>query len=216
MTMRSDSRLRRQFMIIAAAMITLLVAAAVAVIDIGERAQMERQLRQLSVNEMTSLHALILNVMAKRPEDPDNIGVTVFNKWFDSRNKQYPGAVWSVWGPKVAAYMHDSDPARSPKVARDDVDREALDTRVPIGRFVDGAYRYALPIVLGVTEGAQGEVCHTCHGGMGMQDGEVIAVLSSSLSTADMEAQLRRTLLWLVGGVTFLLSSILDNLTVIG
>jgi methyl-accepting chemotaxis protein len=48
--------------------------------------------------------------------------------------------------------------------------------------MVDGAYRYSLPIVLGVTEGAKAEVCFGCHGAMGLQSGDVIAVLSSSLS----------------------------------
>jgi len=186
-------------MIVAGAGVIVMVALIVAVIARFDETAMERKLHELSVNEMTSLHALIVNVMATRPEDPDNIGVRVFNKWFDSRNVDYAGKVWSVWGPKVLAYQKDAQPDRAPKLPQDEVDREALATGKPVGRFVGGFYRYSLPIVLGVTEGANQEVCHTCHGGMGIEDGEVIAVLSSSLSTAGERAELAHILTWLIG-----------------
>jgi len=196
-------RLSSRFMFIVGLGVIALIASVVSTIARFERAEMERQLQQLSANEMTSLHALILNVMAKRPEDPENIGITVFNNWFDSRNIHYPGKVWSAWGPKVQAYMKESDPDRAPKLPRDDVDREAFATKTVVSRFTsDGFYRYSLPIVLGVTDGAKQEVCHTCHGGMGMEDGDVIAVLSSTLSTTESEARLNRVLTWLIlGGI---------------
>jgi len=164
-----------------------------------ERSEMERQLNALSVNEMTSLHALIVNVMARRPEDADNVGIRVFNNWFDSRNGDYPGKVWSVWSPKVKDYMAAAEPERQPKLPKDDIDEEALRRKEPIGRFAGGYYRYAYPIVLGVTEGANQEVCFSCHGGMGLEKGDVIAVLSSSLSTAESEAKLNGILSWLIG-----------------
>ncbi|MGE5505760.1 MAG: methyl-accepting chemotaxis protein [Actinomycetota bacterium] len=197
-----NMRLSSRFMVIVGLGVIALVVSVVVGIARFERAEMERQLQQLSANEMTSLHALILNVMAKRPDDADNIGITVFNNWFDSRNIHYPGKVWSAWGPKVTAFMAETEPQRAPKAPRDDIDREAFEKKEPIGRLVDGYYRYSLPIVLGVTDGAKEEVCHTCHGGMGMEDGDVIAVLSSSLSTADAEAKLKTVLVWLtVGGI---------------
>jgi methyl-accepting chemotaxis protein len=195
-------RLSSRFMLIVGAGVVMLIAGVVLTIARFERTEMERQLRQISANEMTSLHALILNVMAKRPEDGDNIGIAVFNNWFDSRNIHYPGKVWSAWGPKVAAYMKDAEPDKPAKLPKDDVDRQAFETKEAVGRFEGGFYRYSLPIVLGVTEGAKEEVCHSCHGGMGMEDGDVIAVLSSSLSTAESEARLNQVLTWLVvGGV---------------
>ncbi|WP_237051473.1 methyl-accepting chemotaxis protein [Magnetospirillum sp. ME-1] len=195
-------RLSSRFMLIVGVGVVILIAAVVLTIARFERAEMERQLQQLSANEMTSLHALIQNVMAKRPEDGDNIGIAVFNNWFDSRNIHYPGKVWSAWGPKVAAYMKDAEPDKPAKLPKDDVDRQAFESKVAVGRFEDGFYRYSLPIVLGVTEGAKEEVCHSCHGGMGMSDGDVIAVLSSSLSTSESEARLHQVLTWLVvGGV---------------
>ncbi|HLO78303.1 MAG TPA: HAMP domain-containing protein, partial [Magnetospirillum sp.] len=193
-------RLSSRFMIIIGVGVIALVASVVVVIARFERAEMERQLQALSANEMTSLHALILNVMAKRPEDGDNIGIQVFNNWFDSRNVHYPGKVWSAWGPKVAAYMAETDPAKPAKKPHDAVDDEAFEARVPVGRFLDGNYRYAYPIVLGVTDGADQEVCFACHGAMGMEKGDVIAVLSSSLTTTDAEAKLRNILTFLIVG----------------
>ncbi|AVM75976.1 methyl-accepting chemotaxis protein [Magnetospirillum gryphiswaldense] len=195
-------RLSSRFMIIVGVGVIALILSVVVVIGRFERAEMERQLQRLSANEMTSLHALILNVMAKRPEDGDNIGIQVFNSWFDSRNIHYPGKVWSAWGDKVVAHMADTAPDHKPKLPVDDIDREAFATKQPVGRFIDGAYRYAYPIVLGVTDGADQEVCYACHGGMGMEKGDVIAVLSSSLSTAEAEAKMQRILTFLVvGGV---------------
>ncbi|BAE52343.1 methyl-accepting chemotaxis protein [Paramagnetospirillum magneticum] len=202
--------LRRRFMIVVGLGVIVMATVIVVFIARFEERALERKLHELSVNEMTSLHALIVNVMATRPEDGDNIGIKVFNKWFDSRNVHYAGKVWSVWGPKVTAHMKDVEPDRAPKAAQDDIDREALATGKPVGRLVGDSYRYAMPIVLGVTDGARDEVCHSCHGGMGMTDGEVIAVLSSSLSTTAEKAELNNVLMGLFAfGVLATLISVL-------
>ena len=196
----SNLSFRHRFMLAIGAGIAVLVSFVVFVIAEYEQDAMVRKLNQLSVNEMTSLHALIVNVMAKRPDDGDNIGITVFNNWFDSRNVHYPGKVWSVWGPKVTGYMKDVSPERAPKLANDDVDREALATGKPVARQVGDFYRYSMPIVLGVTDGANQPVCHTCHTAMGIEDGEVIAVLSSSLSMEDEKKALHSIIMLLVVG----------------
>ena len=180
--------------IVSAGVITLAVGVLWSIASY-ERNALEQRLHDLSLNEMTSLHALIVNVMAKRPEDGENIGIQVFNNWFKSRNIDYPGKVWSVWSPKVMQYMAQTEPDRAPKTPKDDIDQEALQTRHLVARREGDSYRLAYPIVLGVTQGADQDVCFTCHGeGMGIQKGEVIAVLSSSLSTAAPDALLHRTL----------------------
>ena len=194
-------RLSHRFMIVVGLGVIAMATLIVVFIARFEERAMERKLHELSVNEMTSLHALIVNVMASRPEDGDNIGIKVFNKWFDSRNIHYPGKVWSAWGPQVAAHMKDAEPDRAPKLPQDDIDREALATGQPVGRMTGGSYRYAMPIVLGVTDGAKDDVCHACHDGMGMKTGDVIAVLSSSLSTASEKAELTKVLIGLLAMV---------------
>lgn len=196
-------RLASRFMVIVGAGLITLVFGTVAGISQYESISLENRLYSLSLNEMTSLHDLIVNVMAKRPDDGDNIGIQVFNNWFSSRNIDYPGKVWSAWGPKVTEYMHQTDPDRPPKKPMDDVDAEAFSTKQLVARRVGQTYRLAYPIVLGVTKGADQEVCFTCHkDGMGLEKGEVIAVLSSSLSTVEPDALLHTTLMYfLIGGI---------------
>ena len=197
----SNLRLASRFMLIVGSGLITLVFAAVFGISEYETEALDSRLYNLSLNEMTSLHALILNVMSKRPEDADNIGIQVFNNWFNSRNVDYPGKVWSAWGPKVTQYMHEVEPDRAPKKPMDDIDAEAFATRKLVARRSGDTYRLAYPIVLGETKGADLPVCHTCHGdGMGMKDGEVIAVLSSSLSTVEPDAKLHSTLMYFVLG----------------
>src|SRR5450759_5309133 len=73
----------------------------------------------------------------------------VFDGWFESRNKEYAGKLWSVWTPKMRAYMAKAAPAQAPKLSQDVVDDEVLRTGQSIGRFVGDTYRYSMPIVLG-------------------------------------------------------------------
>jgi methyl-accepting chemotaxis protein len=71
----------------------------------------------------------------------------------------------------------------------------------PVARFVAGAYRYSTPIILGRTLAAPKEICMSCHGaGMGLEEGEVIAVFSSRVSTAADFAALRALLIRIAGG----------------
>ncbi|HWJ19189.1 MAG TPA: hypothetical protein VNR65_10725, partial [Geobacterales bacterium] len=77
----------------------------------------------------------------------------------------------------------------------DAIDEEALRTGRPVGRFVGDTYRYSMPIIQGSTVAARKEVCAACHTAlMSENDGEVIAVFSSSLSTTEGMAALHRSL----------------------
>ena len=97
--------------------------------------------------------------------------------------------------------MKESAPERAPKLPVDDIDREAFASGLPVARLVGDEYRYTLPIVLGVTKGADTEICHSCHTGlMDMHDGDVIAVLSSSLSTEGERKKLMGVIFYILGG----------------
>ena len=192
--------LQSRFMAITGAGVLGLAVCTVAAVGWWQSERMEAQMRGFSENELKSLHALVLSSMAKRRDDPGNIGVAVFNSWFESRNADYPGKLWSVWGGKLTEYMGVRFPAQPPKAPLDDIDREVLRTGQPVGRMVGGAYRYSVPIVLGVTQGTNQPVCHACHGRITDEaDGDVIAVFSSSLSTAAEQAALHRMLLLMAG-----------------
>jgi methyl-accepting chemotaxis protein len=196
--------LQARFMVLAGAGVLTLAAATIAFISWFEFATLEKKLRAFSENELRSLNALVENAMVQRLDDPQNVAIKVFNGWFESRNTEYPGKLWSVWSPKVTAYMAQTAPERAAKMPLDSIDEEALRTGQPIGRFVEGAYRYSLPIVLGKTLAARKGICGSCHAGaIGQRDGEVIAVFSSSISTAEDIAALRRLLLLMAAGTLF-------------
>jgi len=158
-----------------------------------EESRMEARMRAFSANELQSLHALVLSFSEQRRGDPANVAATVFNDWFARRNQDYPGKLWSVWPDKVIEFVKTKDPSRQLKTTRDDVDVEAMRSAQPVGRFVGDVYRYSMPIVLGVTSGTDSPSCSACHTRlMDQEKGEVLGVLSSSLSVEAELANLHR------------------------
>ncbi len=116
-------------------------------------------------------------------DDPNDKAMGVFDKWFETRNTEYPGKLWSAWGPKTEAFMAAQNSSKPPKLPQDNIDVEAMRTGKPVGRFVGDTYRYSMLIVLGVTSGTDQKLCTTCHVNlMGVNKGEVIGVFSSSLT----------------------------------
>ncbi len=194
-------RLQARFMVLVGAGVLAIAMSILAGVSWFALSSIEQKLRLFSENELQSLNSLVESAMEHRLHDPEHIAITVFNHWFEHRNSVYPGKIWSAWGPKVTAYMAKTAPEQPPKAARDSIDQEVLRTGQPIARFVDGAYRYSLPIMLDKSATANKEVCNSCHtADMGINDGEVIAVFSSSVSTVEDFANLRHFLLLLAAG----------------
>jgi methyl-accepting chemotaxis protein len=193
-------RLQARFMVISTLGALGLAACALTVVGWSEYSSLEGNLRRLSENELGSLRALVDSAMEQRLSDPQNVAIQVFNGWFESRNKDYAGKLWSAWAPKMTAYVAETAPKQAPKLPQDAIDEEVLRTGRSIGRFVGNTYRYSIPIVLGTANSGK-EMCGICHtGAMGLKDGEVIAVFSSSLLTVKEVASLRELLLWMSGG----------------
>jgi methyl-accepting chemotaxis protein len=166
-----------------------------------EFASMQQKLQSLSGRELESLNSLVDSAMRMRLDDPQNVAIKVFNGWFDSRNKEYDGKLWSVWGPKTTAYMARTAPQEPVKAARDSIDEEALRTGRPVGRFVGDVYRYSIPIVWGTSAVTKQEACAGCHAlGIGETNGSVVNVFSSSLRTVDEFASLRQHILLTAAG----------------
>ena len=181
----SALRLQIQFILMCALGVSFLVFCAASSFESVAQREMQQRFQTISENELNSLHALVLSVMLKRRVDPDNVAIGVFNTWFKEQSADYPGRIWSAWGPKVVAYMARKHPSAQIKRPLDAIDQEALKTRRPVGRFVGSTYRYSMPIVLGVTSGTKQRACVLCHVDlMDMQKGDVIAVFSSSLETS--------------------------------
>jgi methyl-accepting chemotaxis protein len=196
----NNLKLQAKFTLAIGAGVLVLAASTVTVLGYIQFSSLEQRLRTFSENELSSLNSLVESSMKARLDDPQNVAIKVFNGWFESRNKDYAGKLWSVWGPKVTAYMAQTSPDHPAKKALDAVDEEVLRTGQPIGRFVNDTYRYSMPIVLGSAAETKHEVCAACHdAAMGTKNGEVIAVFSSSLSTIEDFAILRNQL-WLIAG----------------
>jgi methyl-accepting chemotaxis protein len=193
--------LQARFMMISSLGALGLAVCALVAVGWSEFSTLEGNLRRLSENELGSLEALVESAMEQRLDDGQNVAIKVFNGWFESRNKDYPGKLWSVWTPKIRAYMAQSAPGQAPKTPLDAIDEEVLRTGQPIGRFVGDTYRYSMPITLGKNANIGKEICSVCHtGAMGQNSGEVIAVFSSSLSTVKEVAALRELLLMMSAG----------------
>jgi signal transduction histidine kinase len=196
-----NTGLQARFMVIASVGLLTLAIGALAVVDRYEFSSFEEKLKAFSENELRSLNSLVESAMERRLEDQQNVAIKVFNGWFESRNKEYAGKLWSVWGSKTKAYMAATAPERAPKMPLDAIDEEALRTGQPVGSFVGDTYRYSMPIIQGSTVAARKEVCAACHTAlMSENDGEVIAVLSSSLTTTGGMAALHRSLMLIAGG----------------
>ncbi len=181
--------------------VLIFAASALLIISWFELSSLKQRFRSAAENELRSLAALVETAMEQRLNDQENVAIKVFNGWFESRNRDYAGKLWSVWSPKVTAYMAQTEPDKAAKKALDGVDEEALRTGLPVERFENGSYRYSLPIVLGHNTGARTETCAGCHtGGMGIENGEVIAVFSTSVPTVAEFAALDRLLLIMAAG----------------
>ncbi len=194
-------RLQTQFVALTGLGVLLLAAGLVVAIGWLQAANVEAKLQGFSENELASLHALVLSAMERRLDDAQGVAIDVFNNWFESRNRDYPGKLWSVWDAKTVAYMAAQNPQHTPKLPRDAVDQEALRSGRPVGRFVGDTYRYSVPIVLGLTSGTDRESCYSCHTqAIGQHKGETIAVFSSTLSTVEDFAALGRMRAFIAGG----------------
>ena len=207
--------LRKRFMIIAG--VGTLVLSAIAIIGFALTQQMalETKAEHFSENEIKSLNALVSSAMEKRRADRQNIAIDVFNKWFERRNKEYRGKLWSVWGVSTQAYMAKEEPSHTPKLPQDAIDEDVLRTGRTIGRLDGNTYRYSVPIVLGPTDE---KICHNCHVGvMDGKDGEIVAVFSSSLDVTLEYGQVRRSIYFMIGGalgssvIVMLLTRLLFN-----
>src|SRR3974377_2061710 len=123
---RRGRGLQARFIVVSGAAILMLAAIALIAIGWFEYAGLENRLRTFAENELRSLNALVESAMEHRVSDSENVAIKVFNGWFESRNRDYPGKLWSVWDGKTRAYMANAHPDQKPKLPLDAVDEEAL------------------------------------------------------------------------------------------
>jgi methyl-accepting chemotaxis protein len=194
-------RLQVKFTLIVGTGLLVLATLTVTAVGYFEFAAMQQKLQTLSERELESLNSLVDSAMKMRLDDQQNIAIKVFNGWFESRNKDYDGKLWSVWGPRTTAYMARTAPEHKAKLPLDAIDEEALRTGRPVGRFVGDTYRYSMPVVWGISAVTKQKVCTGCHASaMGEKNGDVVTVFSSSVRTTKEFAVLRQHILLTAAG----------------
>jgi methyl-accepting chemotaxis protein len=187
------SSLQTRFMVITSVGLLVLTLCMIGLVAWAESAKVETKLREFSVNELNSLNTLVMSVMEARKSDVQSEASDVFDRWFEGRNKEYPGQLWRAWPPEEIDYVAAKMPDKPVQRTHDAIDQEAMAGGKPVARFVGDTYRYSVPIVLDVTPGTDQVSCNGCHIGlMGQQKGEVIGVFSSSVSAQADFAALRR------------------------
>ena len=185
-------KLQAKFALIVGAGILAFGLMTIAVMGYMDYSTVEQKLRTQAQSELMSVDALVDTEMKLRVEDATGLGYKVFEGWFKSRNEQFDGKIWSVWGTDLANGIKRSDPSKAVKVAQDDIDREVLRTGQPIGRFVGNSYRYSMPVVWGQSAVTKQGVCVGCHEGLGTKQNDVLSLYSISLPTTADFAQLRQ------------------------
>ena len=185
--------LQARFMVLAGAGVLTLAIVAIALISWFEFANFRKKVARL-LGERTELAERAGRkrdgTAARRPAKRRDQGL---QRLVREPQQGVSGKLWSVWSPKVTAYMAKTAPERRQKCRSDSIDQEALRTGQPMGASSRG-----LPLKPADRPrqnlAAPKEICDGCHAGtIGLRDGDVISVFSSSLSTAEDFAALRRS-----------------------
>ncbi len=196
--MWSRMTLPAKFMTLAGIVIVVVLTGIFGYGILDKSREIRNSAERVSHSELLSVKDFGVQIMTLRPQDTEEIGIKVFNGWFERRNEDYDGELWTVWGPKVASFQKDAMGVEDTKPVRDAVDERALADKTLITEQVDQSLRMSLPVVLGVTPGADQEVCFSCHGAMGMEKGDVLAVLSSRLDLSQELAARNATIIGMV------------------
>jgi hypothetical protein len=70
-----------------------------------ETTRLQASLRDASDRELRSVNPLTSAAMEQRGADSQDIANTVFYRWFVRSDVDYPGKLWSVWSPQMAAAL---------------------------------------------------------------------------------------------------------------
>ena len=156
--------LQSRFMVVVGAGILMLAACTLTVVAWSEFSNLENKLRTFAENELRSLNSLVESAMEQRLSDQQNVAIKVFNGWFESRNKEYPGKLWSVWDPKTRAYMAKTAPEQTAKLP------STRSTKRRCGRAGRSGASWTTPIATACRSsrangGDRKECCAGCHTG---------------------------------------------------
>lgn len=176
--------------------LALILLGGAGVLIFNEYSYLQEKIRREADRTLTVLEAVHTQAMLWRGDPRDgNPVIEALNGTFDQLSVTSKNmTLWLVMGTKVLDYQrsHQLIEYEPPK---DEIDREAIATAMPVVRMVEGnVFRLTRPVILGRGT-ADNQKCFDCHGKlMGIKEGEVIGAFSIALSTASDREQFDATM----------------------
>lgn len=146
-----------------------------------------RNIRAKAERTLTVMEAIHTQAMLHRNSQEDNdVAIATLNGTFAQLSKTSKTMnLWLVMGPEVLDYQRRRS-ASEVEPPRDDIDRRAIQTGIPVASMAgDNLFRLTRPVLLGRGLGAH-RACFSCHAtDMGIADGEVIGAYSIALAVTE-------------------------------
>jgi PAS domain S-box-containing protein len=201
--------------------LAIALTAGLAFVYEAEHTRLNELIHDKALRVLRAFEASHTQAMVHRGDNSDgNAVVNALNGTMEQlSHSQENMKIWVFMGPKVVEFQTDNGRTEiEPPI--DAVDRDAIASRKPVGRFVgENTYRLSVPVILGQGPGADPR-CAICHEAiMGIKAGEPIGGFAVAYdATADEENFLSffyRTSLY-VGGIicltTLLLLALVNRL----
>jgi len=183
-----DMKIGTQFMWLAGAVIVLVGTVSVIGFTVYFQNGLQAKLMQRSTDRLEPLSRMTIRAMVGR-ENQDGAVLLLADLLKDIQTDKQ-SETWIAWGPKLEAYAREEG-TKTTAPPRDAVEREAIATAKDTSSVVEQGdatyFRRTIPVVMGVTAGADPEICGTCHE---EKVGETIGTVSMSISMADDLAEL--------------------------
>ena len=168
--------------------------------SVQQFSNIDHDMRKIADGRLAVVEAIHTQAMKNRLDkaDGDPVVATLDGTFEQLSENATDMEIWLAMGPKVLDFQKKMKSAEEPPV--DAVGREAIDTKVPVGRIVGDKYRLSVPVILGQGVADQPK-CFSCHGkDMGLEKGDVIGAYSISMPLKATRADIRFELLELFFG----------------
>jgi two-component sensor histidine kinase len=179
-----------------------------------ETYEFEHAIDKSARNMVTVLQTVLSEAMLLRNDiGDDSPAIQTLNRSFEQLSKSTNDmTLWLVMGPKVLTFQ-EAVQSSEIKYPRDEIDREAIKTGLPVARMVgDDIYRYSQPLILGKGV-ASDPACLACHRQMGFKEGEVLGAFSVALDVKQRRKEYVATA-WIAGLMAIIVSVAISVFTV--
>ncbi len=191
--------------VLISAMTVIAVFVGLALYATSRFSELEGQTREEAQRRLVAVEAVHIQAMLSRLDVSENDpAIRALNGTIEAIGTSAPDMkIWLFMAPKVLAYQkrRGSSEIEPPL---DQVDRDAIAAKRPVGRVEGDFYRYSRPVILGEGKAANTQ-CFVCHAGsMGMKKGDVIGGYAIALAMDTLRAPLMARLFELLLGASAL------------